>query len=146
MWYRNRRWFTLYTCHMVNFIIGALVDVPFMCGKYQSADVDFICGNSQVTYPTLLLKLLTPSPYSMLGHGLMHWYDRIIFPISSHVFNEPQEWINSSATITGWFSVLRTQKRQPLHATDEYRIWSIYSTISCRKNPLLTELFNAIIR
>ncbi len=39
----------------------------------------------------LLLKLLTPSPYFMLDHGLMHWYDRIIFSISSHVFNEPQE-------------------------------------------------------
>ena len=91
---------------------------------------------------TLLLKLLSPSPYSMLDPGCMHWYDRINFSISSHVFNEPQEWIKSSATITGWFSVLRTQNKQPLYATHEYRRWSLYWTISCWKNPVSTELFN----
>ena len=96
-------------------------------------------------HPTLLLKLLTPSPYSLLDHGRMHCYDRINFSVSSHVFNQPQEWIKSSATITGWFSVLRTQNRHPLHATNEYRKWSIYRMISCWKNPLSTELFDDII-
>jgi hypothetical protein len=50
---------------------------------------------------TLLLKLLMPSQYSMLDHGRMHWYDRNNFSISSHVFNESQDRIISSATITG---------------------------------------------
>ncbi len=94
---------------------------------------------------TLLLKLLTPSPYSLLDHGRVHWYDRINFSISSHVFIEPQQWIKSSATITGWFSVLRSQKRHPLHATNEYRKWSLFRMISCWKNPLLTELFDDVI-
>ncbi len=98
--------------------------------------------NTPLYFSTLLLKLLTPSRYSVLYHGIMQSYDWINFFISSHVFIQPQEWIKSSATITGWFSILRTQNKQPLYATHEYRRCSVYWTISCWKNPLLTELFN----
>ncbi len=98
--------------------------------------------NVLYTIYTLLLKLVTPSPYSVLYHGIMQSYDWINFFISSHVFIQPQEWIKSSATIAGWFSVLRTQNKQPLYATHKYRRWSLYWTMSCWKNPLSTELFN----
>ncbi len=78
-------------------------------------------------------KLLTPSQYSMLDHGRMHCYSKINFFITSHVFNEPQEWIKSSGTITGWFSVIRTQKRHTLNATDEHRNWSIDCIVIARE-------------
>ncbi len=89
-----------------------------------------------------LLKLLTPSHSSMLDHGHVHSYDRIYFSMASHVLNESQEWIRPFATLTGWFSVLRSQNTQSLHATHEYRRCSVYLTISWWRNPMSTELFN----
>jgi hypothetical protein len=113
-----------------------------LCPLTKLEDLTVLVDFMLWVWLTLLLKLLSPSPYSALYHGIMQSYDWINFFISSHVFIHPQEWIKSSATIAGWFSVLRTQNKQPLYATHEYRRWSLYWTISCRKNPLSTELFN----